>query len=55
MRENAGLTQYKLASLAGVSRAMISQSERGVKNPTERWMRDVCEAIGRHLASGVPS
>lgn len=52
MRVNAGLTQYRLASLARVSRAMISQVERGVKNPTGRWMRDVSEAIGRHLAGG---
>lgn len=53
MRANAGITQTELASLAHVSRAMLSQVERGQKVPSERWLRAVLEALGRHLAGAA--
>lgn len=44
MREAQNLTLRQVAERAGVSFAYLAQVERG-KEPTDRWLRDVLEAL----------
>jgi len=50
MRTSAGLTQSELARIAKVSKSMISLVESGEREPSERWMWAVKEAIAKHAA-----
>lgn len=45
MREAQNLTLRQVADRAGVSFAYLAQVERGDKEPTDRWLRDVLEAL----------
>jgi transcriptional regulator with XRE-family HTH domain len=45
MREAQELTLRQVASRAGVSFAYLAQVERGDKEPTDRWLRDVIAAL----------
>ena len=45
MRESQNLTLRQVADRAGTSFAYLGQVERGEKNPTDRWLRDVLEAL----------
>ncbi len=51
MREEAGLSQAKLAALIGVKQPMIARVERGSDQRTPRWdvLRRVGHALGRQL------
>jgi transcriptional regulator with XRE-family HTH domain len=51
MREQAGLTQARLAKLVGVSQPMIARMERGLDQRTPRWetLRRVGLALGKQL------
>lgn len=49
MREAQGLTLRALADLAGTSHAYLSQVERGEREPTNRWMRGVLDALADNL------
>jgi transcriptional regulator with XRE-family HTH domain len=53
MREAQGLSVRQLAQLAGVSFSHLSRVERGERVPTERWLRDVTEALGKHMAGAA--
>jgi len=53
MREAQGLSIRTLATLAGTSYSYLSRVERGEREPTERWLRDVTEALGRHMAGAA--
>jgi transcriptional regulator with XRE-family HTH domain len=45
-REEAGLTQEKLAFAAGLDRTYISQLEHDKKSPTLDVLFRICDAIG---------
>jgi len=45
-RARLGLTLDALADLSGVSRAMLSEIERGAKNPTIKLVCQVAEGLG---------
>ena len=50
MREAQDLSLRSLARLAEVEPSYLSQVERGLRNPSRRWLSDVTDALGRHLA-----
>lgn len=50
MREAQNLSQRELAKLARVNPGYLSQVEAGKVTPTRRWLSDVTNALGRHLA-----
>ncbi|RHW27815.1 XRE family transcriptional regulator [Nocardioides immobilis] len=50
MRETMGLSMRQLATLAEVEPGYLSQVERGIKNPSDRWLRQVTDALGVRLA-----
>lgn len=50
MREAQGLTLRDLARLSDTSYAYLSLVERGMREPSDRWLRAVTTALGRHMA-----
>lgn len=50
MREAQDLSLRELARLADVEPGYLSQVERGIKEPTPRWLASVTSALGRHLS-----
>lgn len=53
MRTAQGLSLRDLADMSGTSYAYLSLVERGERIPTDRWLRAVEEALGRHLIGGA--
>ncbi|WP_407922324.1 helix-turn-helix domain-containing protein [Agromyces humi] len=57
-REHAGLEQRELAAKAGISRATISNAERGANTPQtatiQRWAK-ACEVDLAWVLTGIPS
>jgi transcriptional regulator with XRE-family HTH domain len=53
IREQANLTLEHLASLSGVSRAMLSKIERGEKSPTIGIAKQIAHALGASFSSLV--
>lgn len=53
MRETQDLTQRELARLAGVNSGYLSQVERGLVEPSARWLRAVTDALGKHLGGAA--
>ena len=51
LRIEGGLTLDELATLSGVSRAMISRVERAEASPTAALLARLCEALGLSLSS----
>lgn len=49
-REKAGISQYRLAKISGVSQAFISEIESGEKQPTTPVLAKLCSALGMSLA-----
>ena len=49
MRKAQGLTLRELARLAEVEPGYLSMVERGIREPTPRWLKSVTDALGRHL------
>jgi transcriptional regulator with XRE-family HTH domain len=49
MREAQGLTLRQLSDLSGTSFAYLSQVEREKRQPTDRWLRDVTDALAKHM------
>jgi transcriptional regulator with XRE-family HTH domain len=54
-REYLGLTVQALADLSGVSRAMISKTERHEASPTAALLGRLCNALGITLSSLIAS
>lgn len=50
MREAQDLSLSELARLAEVQKGYLSEVERGLRDPSDRWLKSVTEALGRHLA-----
>jgi transcriptional regulator with XRE-family HTH domain len=50
VRLERGLSQERLAAIAGVDRTYISGLERGVRNPALSTQQRVAEALGVRLA-----
>ena len=44
-REELGISQEKLAELAGVDRSYVSILERGLKSPTVETLERICTAL----------
>lgn len=53
LREQRGLTLEQLSKLSGVSRAMLSQVERGGKSPTIGIAKRMAHALGASFSSMV--
>lgn len=49
-RKTQNLTLRDLADLAGVDYSMLSKVERGLVDPSGRWLKDVTNALGQHMA-----
>lgn len=49
MREAQGLTLRELAALAKTSYSYLSLVEREKGEPTDRWLRDVTDALANHM------
>lgn len=49
-RKAQGLTLRDLAALAEVDHSMLSKVERGLVDPSPRWLKSVTVALGRNLA-----
>lgn len=45
-----GLSIRKLAELAQVDHTHLSRYEKGEAGASQRWLRDVCTALGRNLS-----
>lgn len=50
LRTSQDLSIRELARLAEVNPTMLSQVERGLREPSPRWLKAVTDALGRHLA-----
>ena len=46
IRKNASLTQEAFATRLGLTRNFIAQVEMGVKEPSDRTIRDICREFG---------
>lgn len=53
MREAQGLTVRALAELAEVNPGMLSLVERGLREPSPRWLKSVTDALGRHMGGAA--
>jgi transcriptional regulator with XRE-family HTH domain len=49
MRKAQGLSLREVARLAEVEPGYLSQVERGIREPSPRWLKSVTDALGRHL------
>lgn len=52
MREAQDLSLRELSALSKTSYAYLSLVERGEREPSERWLRAVTEALGKYMAGG---
>lgn len=53
MRRAQKLSLRELARLADVEPGYLSQVERGLKDPSARWLKAVTDALGKHLAGAA--
>lgn len=49
MREAQGLTLRQLAERSETSFSYLSLVEREKRIPTDRWLRDVTDALAKHM------
>ena len=52
-RKAQNLSLRELATLADVDYSMLSKVERGLVNPSARWLKDVLDALGKHMAGAA--
>lgn len=45
IRRQLGITQYELANKCDISQTSLSQIENGIKRPSTRTIKRVCEAL----------
>ncbi len=50
LRKTQHLSLRRLAELAEVDYSMLSRVERGLVDPSPRWLKAVTDALGRNLA-----
>lgn len=53
MRKAQKLSIRQLAELAEVNATMLSQVERGKREPSPRWLKAVTDALGRNLSGAA--
>lgn len=53
MRKAQGLSIRQLARLAEVEHSYLSQVERGLKEPSPRWVKSVTDALGKNLSGAA--
>jgi transcriptional regulator with XRE-family HTH domain len=53
MRQAQELSLSELARLAEVQKSYLSKVERGIAEPSPRWLKSVTDALGSHLAGGA--
>lgn len=53
MRKAQGLALRELARLADVEPGYLSLVERGLRDPSARWMKAVTDALGKHLGGAA--
>lgn len=51
MRKAQNLSLRDLARLADVEPGYLSQVERGLREPTPRWLKSVTDALGQYLSN----
>lgn len=51
LREKTGMTQTDLAEKVGVSKALISAYEKGIRNPSYKVLTSIAEIFGVSVAS----
>ncbi len=45
IRRKIGITQYELAERCNISQTSLSQIENGIKRPSERTIKKVCQVL----------
>lgn len=50
MRKAQNLSIRQLAEMAEVNATMLSQVERGLREPSPRWLKAITDALGRNLS-----
>lgn len=53
LRTGLGLSIRQVAKLADVNPTMLSQVERGQREPSARWLKDVTDALGKYLGGAA--
>ena len=53
MREAQGLTLRQLADMSETSFSYLSLVEREKREPTDRWLRDVTDALAKYMLGGA--
>lgn len=53
MRKAQQLSLRELAGLAEVDYSMLSRVERGMVEPSARWLKAVTDALGKHMAGAA--
>ena len=53
MRKAQKLSIRQLAELAEVNATMLSQVERGLREPSPRWLKAVTDALGKRLGGAA--
>jgi transcriptional regulator with XRE-family HTH domain len=53
MRIAQGVSLRELARLADVQPGYLSQVERGLRDPSPRWLKAVVDALGKHLGGAA--
>lgn len=52
-RKAQKLTLRQLAEMAEVDYSALSKVERGLHEPSPRWLKAVTEALGKHMAGAA--
>ena len=53
MRKAQGLSLRQLAALADVEYGYLAAVERGEREPSDRWLKSVTNALGRNLSGAA--
>ena len=53
MRKAQGLSLRQLAALAEVEYGYLASVERGEREPSDRWLKSVTNALGRNLSGAA--
>lgn len=53
LRTSLGLSIRELARIAEVNPTMLSQVERGLRDPSPRWLKSVTDALGQQLGGAA--